>query len=86
MAVRSREDAIAELRDVVTRRAAAQDEADALYVRQVELYVECHERVDPPVLMKDIALIINEAAPGFPGGTLVAVSAAIKKLRDKQAR
>ena len=72
---RAREEVLAELAAVAARRAASQADVDALYVRQVELYVECHERVDPPVLMKDIA----EAA----GGTLVGVSAAIKKHKER---
>ena len=73
---RNRDMALTELRDIASRRTRAQDEADVLYVRQVELYVELRE-FDPPVLLREIA----DAA----GAKVVAVDAAITKHLNRRA-
>ena len=73
------EAAMEELRAVAARRREHLVEADGLYQRQVELCVELRERVDPPMLLKDIA-----AAIGGKGGTVVGVDAAIRKWHEQQ--
>ena len=72
--VRTRGEALAELRQVAEHRAVVLEEADRDYKRMVELYVELRERCDPPVQVKDIAKVVDDA--GSPGGSVVAVSAA----------
>ena len=74
--MRSRDDVLAELRDVSTRRTAARDADRALYAQQVALYIEAREGVDPPVLLKEIA----EAS----GSSVVAVDAAIAKHHGRR--
>ena len=73
---RTRDIALGELQDVASRRTSAQNEADELYVRQVELYVELRE-FDPPVLLREIA--------AAAGAKVVAVDAAITKHLTRRA-
>ena len=73
---RSRDDVLAELREIASGRHHHQGEADRLYQRQVELYVEARE-FDPPILQREIA----DAA----GSKVIAVNAAITKLLAQRA-
>lgn len=74
--VRDRADVLAEIHDVAIKRGAAKEEEKALYARQVELYVEAREALDPPLKLKEIA----DAA----GATVVAVDAAIAKHTSRR--
>ena len=75
-AARSADEILAELRDVSTRRNVARDQDRELYARQVALYVEARETVDPPVRLRDVADAAN--------ATVVAVDAAIAKYHGRR--